>query len=172
MQELTWIRIRTLTWLLLFPVTFLGLFPWWLNHRFAAPVAWEGRPLQWVGVWLVGNGIGLVAWCVNLFNVAGRGTPLPLDPPTRFVMSGPYRYVRNPMMLGMFLIVCGEAAVYRSSVVLLYSACLAILAALFVRYIEEPQLERRFGEAYLAYTRQVPRWIPRWISGALPWKRR
>jgi protein-S-isoprenylcysteine O-methyltransferase Ste14 len=170
MAELTRIRLRTLGWFLVFPVSFIGLLPWWLHRHFEGPFIWKNDLWQWVGLWLIANGIGLTAWCVNLFNVVGRGTPVPFDPPKRFVATGPYQYVRNPMVLGLFLIVGGEVALYESRAVWIYTLVLMAAAYLFVRYWEEPDLERRFGESYRAYQRHVPRWIP--ISRAKPsWKR-
>lgn len=161
MTELTAIRWRTLLWFFLFPATFLGWVPWWLHRQFEGPFGWEGALLQWLGIWLIANGAGLAGWCVQLFNVQGRGTPLPLDPPTRFVASGPYRFVRNPMALGLLLLLGGQAALYGSRAVLLY--LLVILTAVhpFVVLVEEPELTKRFGPSYEAYRKRVPRWIPR-----------
>ena len=167
MRELTNVRLRTLIWLIL-PVTVLVVIPSLLCRASHQSLAWRGDAWQWVGAWLIANGLALSAWCVNLFNVEGRGTPLPLDPPTRFVASGPYRFVRNPMMLGAFLILGGEAALARSGTLVAYLAAGMFLVHLFVRFWEEPDLRRRFGAAYEAYARQVPRWIPRTI----PWRQR
>ncbi|MBI4004438.1 MAG: isoprenylcysteine carboxylmethyltransferase family protein [Candidatus Omnitrophica bacterium] len=139
----------------------IGALPWWLHRRFEGPWVWHNNFWQWLGLWLIANGVGLAGWCVNLFNVAGQGTPAPFDPPTQFVASGPYRYVRNPMMLGMFLILGGEVALYQSRAVWIYTLVLMAGAYSFVRFWEEPELERRFGEAYREYKRRVPRWIPR-----------
>jgi len=161
MSQLSNIRLRTLGWFLALPVPIVGLLPWWINRRVGGPFLWEARPLQWVGLWLIFNGLGLAGWCVNLFNVKGQGTPVPFDPPKRFVVTGPYRFVRNPMILGLWLVLLGEAALYHSRSILWYTLCLMVLATLFVRYWEEPDLERRFGEAYRAYKRQVPAWVPR-----------
>lgn len=160
MQELTRIRLRTLLWLIL-PVTVVVVIPLWIYHRFEGPWCWDGNLRQWIGVWLIANGAGLAAWCANLFNVVGRGTPLPFDPPKCFVVSGPYRYVRNPMMLGMLLILLGETVLSGAWRLGMYAVVIAILAHLFVRYWEEPDLRRRFGPAYKAYCAQVLRWIPR-----------
>jgi len=159
--ELLSIRLRTLVWFLLFPLTFIGFLPGWLHQRFEGPFVWKGIVWQWLGLWLILNGLGLVAWCVNLFNVVGRGTPVPFDPPKQFVAAGPYQYVRNPMFLGMFLVLGGEVAFYESHAIWRYTLVLMAAAYVFVRYWEEPGLERRFGESYRAYQRQVPRWIPR-----------
>jgi len=164
-NQLAQIRMRTLGWLI-FPATFLGVVPWWLHRWIDGPFVWRGTLGQWVGFWLILNGLGLVGWCVNLFNVEGRGTPVPWDPPRRFVARGPYRFVRNPMALGAFVTLAGEAALYQSWVVASYLGLAMALMAAFVRVVEEPGLRRRFGGSYLAYQRQVPRWIPRRISGA------
>jgi len=174
MTELARIRLRTLCWFVLFPLTLIGVVPWGLHQRFEGSWLWTGSLWQWLGVWLLLNGMGLSAWCVNLFNVEGRGTPLPFDPPKQFVASGPYRYVRNPMMLGIFLILGGEVALYGSRAVWRYTLVLMGVAYSFVRFWEEPDLERRFGHAYLSYKRQVPRWIPRFpqLSRAKPFQTR
>lgn len=161
MTDLTRIRLKTFGWFLCFPVLFIVAIPWWLTRRVDGQLVWRGGLWQWVGVWLILNGVGLAGWCVNLFNVKGRGTPVPFDPPKAFVVSGPYRFVRNPMMLGLFSLLLGETALYGSRVVLLYALGLMALAMAFVHLVEEPDLQRRFGASYLAYTRQVPRWLPR-----------
>ena len=103
-------------------------------------------------------------WCVKDFVVRGRGTPAPFDPPTRLVLLGPYRYVRNPMYVGLFLVLIGEAMLYASLFVLLYSLFLVAAAHIFVVFYEEPTLRRKFGESYEQYLRSVPRWLPRMHS--------
>ena len=166
MTELARIRLRTAAWFLFLPATFLGVVPWWLHRRLEEPFIWNGSLWQWLGAWLILNGIGLAGWCVNLFNVEGRGTPVPFDPPTRFVISGPYRFVRNPMAIGLWLVLAGEAILYQSRAVAIYLLIVVALVASFVRFIKEPNLARRFGTAYSSYKQQVPRWVPRLISGA------
>jgi len=100
-------------------------------------------------------------WCVKDFVVRGRGTPAPFDPPTRLVLQGPYRYVRNPMYVGLFLMLIGEAILYTSFFVLLYSLFFVAAAHIFVIFYEEPTLKRKFGESYEQYLESVPRWLPR-----------
>lgn len=165
MNELRRVRVRTLWWSVL-PATVVFLIPWLLHRLSHAPVTHGWGVRQWLGVWLIANGLGLSAWCVNLFNVEGQGTPLPLDPPKRFVAKGPYRYVRNPMMLGAFLALGGEAVLCHSAALVLYLLALIVLAHLFVVRWEERDLMRRFGPLYQDYTQQVPRWIPR----PKPWR--
>jgi len=100
-------------------------------------------------------------WCYGLFIVIGRGTPWPFAAPRRLVMAGPYRFVRNPMEVGFFLILLGEALLFRSIALVLY--WLTGLAILYVRgvLVEEPGLRSKFGATYERYRKSVPRWIPR-----------
>ena len=100
-------------------------------------------------------------WCVKDFVILGRGTPAPFDPPTQLVLQGLYRYVRNPMYIGLFLVLLGEAMLYSSFFVLLYSFSLVAAAHIFVVFYEEPRLRRKFGESYEQYLRSIPRWLPR-----------
>ena len=171
-SELLWIRLRTIIWFLAFPLLFLGWLPWWLSLHLEGPFVWRGSAGQWVGLWLILDGLGLAGWCIQLFNVKGRGTPLPLDPPKQFVTAGPYRFVRNPMMLGFFLLLAGEAALLGSGVVALYLFLVIGLAHLFIVFVEEPGLKKRFRPSYTVYTQHVPRWIPRPFFGAPPTKTR
>lgn len=126
------------------------------NLPFRLP-AWPA-PFGWV---LAAAGAALAAGCVGLFVVRGRGTAAPFDPPRVFVARGPYRYVRNPMYLGAGLVLAGLALAERSASVLLLALGMLLVAHLFVRFVEEPGLERRFGESYEAYKRTVSRWTPR-----------
>jgi protein-S-isoprenylcysteine O-methyltransferase Ste14 len=119
-----------------------------------------------IGVFFIGAAV--VLFCVAFFVVEGRGTPAPFDPPRRFVASGPYRFVRNPMYLGALLVLSGFGLFARSPSVLGLAALAALFAHLFVLFVEEPGLEARFGEGYRDYKVQVNRWIPlRWHRGAV-----
>ena len=77
------------------------------------------------------------------------------------VTNGPYRYVRNPMYIGVALVILGQACFFRSVHVLGYAVLMLITAHLFVVFYEEPTLERQFGKSYEEYRRTVPRWLPR-----------
>ena len=168
MRELTRIRLRTLVWLIL-PFTVVFLIPHALRRAAHESMAARGWSVwRWLGVWLMLDGLGLAAWCVNLFNVQGRGTPLPFDPPKQFVVKGPYQYVRNPMMLGAVVLMLGEAAFFQSGVLVLYAGALFGCAHSFVCYWEEPDLKKRFGDAYRAYCQHIPRWLPRFLPSRKP----
>jgi protein-S-isoprenylcysteine O-methyltransferase Ste14 len=97
---------------------------------------------------------------VWLFAVAGGGTPGPWDAPRRFVVGGPYRWVRNPIYIAAMLIVCGEAWLFLSVDLLLYAGGLAVAFHLLVIGYEEPRLRARFGKQYETCCRAVSRWVP------------
>ena len=141
-------------------VMLLGAVPGWLH---AGEPAWIFGVVgwRWLGGWLLLNGFGLSLWSAALFGRFGRGTPLPFAPPQRLVMAGPYRFVRNPMLLGYFLLLGGQALLMNSQRIFLYLLQVITISFLYIVFVEEPQLAKRFGSAYGAYRRDVPRWIPR-----------
>src|SRR5436190_14914920 len=118
------------------------------------------RPLGWIVV-AIGAAIGLP--CVWQFAWRGLGTPAPFDPPRKLVVSGPYRFVRNPMYVGMGIAMLGEAITYPFTLLVIAGeiAVATVLVSLFVAYYEEPVLRQTFGADYEEYCRNVRRWIPR-----------
>ena len=110
-------------------------------------------------------GAGVYFWCLWDFAVTGRGTPAPIDPPKQLIVRGLYRRARNPIYIGVLLVVAAWALLFRSVAVLEYGIALALAFHLFVLLVEEPQLRRRFGASYETYCRKVPRWLPRWSDG-------
>jgi protein-S-isoprenylcysteine O-methyltransferase Ste14 len=143
---------------------FVSLWTWFVPHWIAsakrAPLRAEPEPAA-VALMLVGGAIMLC--CVWQFAWTGRGTPAPFDPPRRLVMRGPYRWVRNPMYIGMGVFLTGEAvalpAITREMLTLV--PVLWGLVTLFIVTYEEPTLRRLFGADYAEYCRHVRRWIPR-----------
>jgi protein-S-isoprenylcysteine O-methyltransferase Ste14 len=99
-------------------------------------------------------------WCAWDFTVAGGGTPAPIDPPKELVVRGLYRYVRNPMYVGILSIILGEAFLFASQRVFEYAAVAFTFFFLFVVFYEEPILRQKFGESYRQYCKNVSRWIP------------
>ena len=116
---------------------------------------------QAFGLVLAIPGALLVLACVGSFIFRGRGTPAPFDPPVLFVPTGPYRYVRNPMYLGAAFVLAGYGLFEKSASVVLLAAGFLLVMHLFVILLEEPGLERRFGDSYVEYKRAVNRWLPR-----------
>ena len=114
-----------------------------------------------VGVPLVCAGLALWLWTVRLFARIGRGTLAPWDPTERLVVEGPYAHVRNPMITAVLAVLVGEALVFGSTAIAIWAAAFAVVNHVFFLAYEEPSVERRFGDEYRRYKRNVPRWIPR-----------
>jgi protein-S-isoprenylcysteine O-methyltransferase Ste14 len=106
---------------------------------------------------------GLALWTVSvvLFARIGRGTLAPWDATKRLVVVGPYRHVRNPMISGVLAMLAGEAALFGSLRILVWTGVFFVLNAVWFRLVEEPGMRARFGEEYDEYARRTPRWIPR-----------
>jgi protein-S-isoprenylcysteine O-methyltransferase Ste14 len=116
-------------------------------------------PLRAAGTIAGIAGAVLALWCVLSFAAAG-GTPAPFAPPRRLVSAGPYRFVRNPMYIGVGLFLAGAAAYYDSLPLAAYVAAFFLASHLFVVWYEEPTLREAFGRDYTAYTGRVNRWRP------------
>ncbi|MBN1613523.1 MAG: isoprenylcysteine carboxylmethyltransferase family protein [Deltaproteobacteria bacterium] len=126
------------------------------------------RPLQFpwnymVSLPLLASGALLWLWAVLHFARA-RGTPVPVNPPAKLVDTGPYAYVRNPMLLGVFLILFAVAfLVGSSSLLFVFAPAFIGCSILEFKLIEEPELEKRLGEKYLDYKRRTPILIPKFF---------
>ena len=110
-------------------------------------------------LWLIGGIILL--WSFWNFIHEGRGTPAPIDPPKELVAAGFYRYVRNPMYVGILLILIGHFLWFGYWSLLVYTAFAFLITHLFVTFYEEPTLRNKFGASYEEYCRRVPRWMPK-----------
>jgi protein-S-isoprenylcysteine O-methyltransferase Ste14 len=156
---------RSLLWAVLLPGLFAGYLPW-RYFGLRDVVLDPGRPLHWLGLLGMAVGSVLLAVCILEFARSGRGTLSPVDPPRTLVVRGPYRYVRNPMYLGVTLIVLGEALLTNSRGLVTYWVIWFAAVNLFVMGYEEPALRRQFGAGYERYAAAVGRWVPR----LRPWR--
>jgi protein-S-isoprenylcysteine O-methyltransferase Ste14 len=102
-----------------------------------------------------------VLWCFWDFTFKGYGTPAPIDPPKELVVTGLYRYVRNPIYVSVLLILFGHFLWFGFWWLLLYAGLAFLVTHLFVTLYEEPNLRKRFGVSYENYLGRVPRWIPK-----------
>jgi len=109
---------------------------------------------------VVATGLAIYTWCLWEFIARGRGIPAPVSHPTRLVVSGLYRHVRNPMYLGVLLVLLGETWLFRSTSFLIYTAVWLAFVHVNVLLYEEPNLRRKFGTAYDDYRAHVRRWLP------------
>ena len=152
--------LKNVLFTLLVPGTVTVVLPYLILSRKGALPALEWGVRQYLGLLPIAAGAAVYFWCLCDFAAFGRGTPAPIDAPKKLVVRGLYRYVRNPMYLGVFLVILGEAEIYESAVLFQYGlACLVFFPTFIVLY-EEPALRRRFGEPYERYRREVRRWLP------------
>ncbi len=123
--------------------------------RFAADFQTPVEVTFYVAGVLFAAGGYLAVSTVRLFTTVGEGTPAPWEPPQKLVVRGPYRYIRNPMITGVILVLIGESILFNSWLVFLVGNLI------YMPLSEEKGLEARFGVSYLEYREQVPCWIPR-----------
>lgn len=143
------------------PGSVAGLVPYLITRWRLGDAFFDVEASRWIGALLLGVGVAVLAEAFTRFVRQGRGTPAPVAPPERLVVSGPYRYVRNPMYLAVLAGVSGQALLFGSRELLVYAAVVALGFHTFVVLYEEPTLRRRFGATYDAYRAHVPRWLPR-----------
>jgi len=151
--------LKNLAFTVLVPGTVAVFLPYWMIARSGRALAIDPVRLLLAGPPML-LGATIYFWCLWDFAVAGRGTPAPIDPPKYLVVRGLYRYVRNPMYASVLLVIAGWAALSGSVAVLGCGVVVAVAFHLFVILVEEPMLQRKFGKAYDAYRRTVPRWLP------------
>jgi len=155
------VLLKTVIFTLVVPGTVTVLVPRWLLSARPAPLPIDLGALRYLGLLPILLGAAIYLWCAWDFTFAGRGTPAPIDPPKELVVRGLYRYVRNPMYLGVISLLFGEAWLFASLSLFQYVAVAFCFFYLFVVLYEEPALRRKFGEAYQKYCEAVPRWFPR-----------
>jgi len=159
--------LRHILAILLLPFMAVIVLPAWLSHTFAsADTHWDGMTSVSLAGYIAGAlsvwfGFTLFMWCLNLFTIIGQGTLAPWDPTKKLVVAGPYRHVRNPMITGVALMLIGQALFWGSSVIAIWAGTFILINHIYFILLEEPGLEKRFGESYINYKANVPRWVPR-----------
>lgn len=143
------------------PGTFTVLIPWLLTRWESAEVPGWWWLVRVLGAILVIAGAAVLINAFVRFVVDGVGTPVPMAAPQQLVVSGLYRYVRNPMYVGMIAAILGQALWLGRWELLVHAAIMWAVPAAYVKWREEPALEKRFGAAYNEYRAAVPAWIPR-----------
>ena len=156
--------IGSAAFLALAPGTVAGLIPWFITHwRFG-----EGAHanLMVAGGVLIAAGLGVLIESFVRFALRGGGTPAPLAPTAQLVVTGAYRYVRNPMYVAVLALIIGQALLFANAGLIAYGITIAFAFHIFVVGYEEKRLEREFGEDYARYRANVHRWRPR----LTPWR--
>jgi len=156
-----WAILGSVLFFGLAPGCVAGLAPWWISR-------WHLQPpflgLTWfrvAGAALIALGTPMLLDSFARFALQGVGTPAPVFPTQHLVVTGLYRYVRNPMYVGVVSVITGQALLLGNARVLSYGALVCLAFHLFVIGYEEPKLRRTFGAEYEKFCANVPRWIPR-----------
>jgi len=153
--------VGSAVFLVIAPGFVAGLAPWWISHwRVEAPF-FGFRFFRLGGGLLIALGvIGLLDSFVR-FALKGAGTPAPVFPTRHLVVTGLYRYVRNPMYVAVTSAIFGQGLVFGNVTLLAYGGLVWLLFHVFVSIYEEPALRASFGSEYESFCTEVPRWIPR-----------
>jgi len=149
---------RNLFFTLLQPGIVAGLIPYWIVKNNII----LNNPLQvnqYLGMIVFFIGLIILFYCIISFAVEGRGTLSPADPTKRLVVKGLYRFSRNPMYVGVMMILVGEAVFFQSTGLWMYSLLICLAFCVFIIFFEEPRLRKDFGEEYINYCQQVRRWL-------------
>jgi protein-S-isoprenylcysteine O-methyltransferase Ste14 len=113
------------------------------------------------GVLLAAAGLTLFLYTVFLFRTIGKGTLAPWTPTQKLVITGPYKYCRNPMITGVLFILLGESLFLHSTNILIWAGIFVIINTIYFILVEERSMLQRFGNDYRAYKKKVPRWLPK-----------
>ena len=158
--------LGSMVFLVLVPGSVGVLVPWWISRwRFEAAPPWF-LPVRVLGALLIAAGLAVAVDSFLRFALQGLGTPAPFLPPRRLVVTGFYRFVRNPMYLAGLSVLFGQSLLFANLLLLAYAAVFWLGWHTFVLVYEEPKLRRTFGPDYAAYCAHVPRWRPR----LRPWR--
>ena len=148
------------------PFVLAGLIPWQMT-------GWEFRPAflglevtRAIGVLLILIGLPGLIDSFARFALQGLGTPAPIAPPQNLVVTGLYRYVRNPMYVAVVAVILGQGILFGDQRLLIYGGLMWLAFHAFVLAYEEPVLAESFGAQYEVFRANVPRWIPR----LTPWR--
>ncbi len=152
--------------LVIAPGTIAGLVPWWISRWKFRPAFPGQAPLQIAGVLLIVAALPVLLDSFARFALLGLGTPAPVFPTRRLIVTGLYRHVRNPMYVAVFSIILGQGLLFGNVRVLEYGALVWLAFHLFVLLYEEPAMRRTFPRDYAVFFKNVPRWIPR----LTPWR--
>ena len=148
------------------PSSVAGLVPWWITRWEFRPPFFDLDATRAVGILLIVAGLPGLVDSFARFALQGLGTPAPIAPTQNLVVTGLYRYVRNPIYVALVAIILGQAVLFGDWRLLLYGALVFVAFHIFVLAYEEPTLRESYGAEYETYRANVPRWIPR----LTPWR--
>lgn len=159
-------ELGSILFLFVAPGVIAGVIPWGISGYRMEPALLGFEPFRWIGGLLLVLGATLLIETFVRFARQGRGTPAPIYPTEHLVITGSYRFVRNPMYVAVISLILGQALLFGSVAVLVWGLVVWLTVHLFVLAYEEPTLQSTFGAEYDAYRAGVRRWIPR----LTPWR--
>jgi protein-S-isoprenylcysteine O-methyltransferase Ste14 len=151
------------------PGTLAVYLPWMITRWRELPPFLNTPLTHFLGVFFVAAGVPVLMECFLRFALRGRGTPAPIAPPLHLVVSGLYRYVRNPMYVAVVSVILGQALWFGSRPLLLYAVFIWLMFHVWVMVYEEPALRASFPKEFQEYCASVCRWLPRlrpWSSSS------
>lgn len=154
---------------LLFPLPIIIIIPLVLISKFGINIPDTLFWGFWVAKVLIPLGISISGYAVTLFFIEGEGSPAPWCPPTKFMVTGPYRYMRNPMATGIILTLIAISSMILSAPIAIWTAIVFVTYTVYYIFIEEPGLQTRFGDQYTQYKANVNRWLPSFPGWTAPW---
>jgi protein-S-isoprenylcysteine O-methyltransferase Ste14 len=145
--------------ILLIPLITLAFLPYLFIYYNLA--VWPESLGVWqiIAVLLILSGLFLIFWVSFAHARHGKSTPLLFSTPKKFVATDPYTFSRNPMYVGMLVVLVGEALLLQAPWMLAFTALIFIIFFFYVKFEEEPKMTRRFGASYQDYMKKVPRWL-------------
>jgi len=152
--------IRNLFFTILGPGLVTVLIPLWIiNFRINSTFGLVWQWYNYIGTIVFLLGFVMLLQCIINFALKGRGTLSPTDPTKKLVISELYNFSRNPMYVGVMLILTGETIFFQSIHLGIYAFLIFIAFNIFIIRVEEPRLRKDFGESYKEYCENVRRWI-------------
>jgi protein-S-isoprenylcysteine O-methyltransferase Ste14 len=148
------------------PSFLAGLIPYWMTRWEFLPPFFDLPATRAAGILLIVAGLPGLIDSFARFAVQGLGTPAPIAPTQNLVVTGLYRYVRNPIYIAVVAVILGQAILFGDWRLLIYGGLMWLAFHAFVLAYEEPVLAESFGTQYEDFRANVPRWIPR-LS---PWR--
>jgi protein-S-isoprenylcysteine O-methyltransferase Ste14 len=151
---------RNLLFTILQPGIVAGLVPYLIvGAKLKSVLNQPMQSLQYVAVLIFFVGVSITLICIISFAIRGQGTLSPADPTKKLVVTGLYRFSRNPMYIGVLLILIGETIFFQSISLLIYSFCIFLMFNAFILFLEEPRLRKDFEKEYEQYCKTVRKWI-------------
>ncbi|MDD4625238.1 MAG: isoprenylcysteine carboxylmethyltransferase family protein [Candidatus Pacebacteria bacterium] len=143
------------------PILFLIIIPAILLFDFSIMNFKFDFYLPFVGGIFLCAGLIIMGMAARMMFLKNKEAPALRNEPASLITSGLYGYIRNPMVAGSLLILLGEAAIFGSSAILLWLFIFFIINDFYFYFVEEPDLEKKFGQDYKKYKESVPKWLPK-----------